>query len=795
MTDPKLTLQSLESTRSTPEPDLSSRIAIWGLPAVMLIIGVFAIGFVWIRGDSVGLPSGEPRMWAVITVLVSIVLLVVLHLFLLAAGTYAFAYRLFHKETGDKTKSSKPLKRDARLQRMFEELRVARGWSWRRRLRWLLLHGTDEYIEQVAPGLKQLGVVHVGESILVHASPDSIEATRWLNEIRRLRRHRPVDGIVHVARADANDSELPRTLSGITTALGWAAPVTFLHPVEARGGKPERFDAVGAFMPDASRGAASFAVATLPDMLHELEQRTADIGVRIISEKGWITCLISEYIGKHAERMVENLRGLTASNWLRAPLAGVMFAPVFPKAAVVPVPEVSEEQTQGEPAQTEQVDTIPITREQPPALLPVWQQIGASTSRYRGRRTRLYWPNLLAACVLITALLWSVLLVVSGIGNHVLVQDAQATVAAAQAATPGTPQALRAQLALQKQIETLEFRQQHGAPWYLRAGLSHNDELLDALWQPYQTVAAQNLRQPVVQALESQLTTLSQTRSDEQQSHDVQQRAYNRLKAYLMLANPTRADASFLKTQLMDLWPAPSDMRAGEWLDTSQQLMAFWTDHLKAHLAWRITASMPLVTQMRSMLVNQIGLAGSDDVLYERVLGSARGKYADVSLATLLAGADAHGLFTTTQTVPGIFTRAAWDGVIEKSIDDAAKQQHLEGDWVLTDDRPAGQPSVVAGAAGAVDAARTALDKKRDIDDLRKRLRTRYFTDYVSAWASMLNSLRWTQPTSFSGVIDQLTRMTDAQTSALIAIMKSVKYQGEAGREAHREPRRPFCWS
>lgn len=309
--------------------------------------------------------------------------------------------------------------------------------------------------------------------------------------------------------------------------------------------------------------------------------------------------------------------------------------------------------------------------------------------------------------------------------------------------------------------------------------VSSNDELLDALWQPYQVAAVRNLRQPAAQALETELTTLSQSRADEQQSHDAQQHAYNRLRAYLMLATPTRADASFLKTQLQDLWPAPSDMRAGEWLDTSQQLMTFWTGHLKAHPSWRITASMPLVTQMRSTLVNQIGLAGSDDVLYERVLDSARGKYADVSLATLLAGADAHGLFSTTQTVPGIFTRAAWDGVIEKSIDDAAKQQHVEGDWVLTDDRPAVQTSVVAGT---VDAARTALDKKRDIDDLRKRLRTRYFTDYASAWASMLNSLRWTQPTSFSGVIDQLTRMTDAPTSPLIAIMKSVKYQGEAGR-------------
>ncbi|WP_322063430.1 ImcF-related family protein, partial [Paraburkholderia sp. J63] len=260
---------------------------------------------------------------------------------------------------------------------------------------------------------------------------------------------------------------------------------------------------------------------------------------------------------------------------------------------------------------------------------------------------------------------------------------------------------------------------------------------------------------PALAALEAQLGQLSQVRADEQQSHDAQQLAYNRLKAYLMLVAPARTDAPFLKSQLLAVWPAPAGMRPGEWLDTSQRLAGFWVSHLKAHPDWRISASMPLVTQMRSTLVNQIGLSASDDVLYQRVLDEARGRYADISLATLLAGTDAHGLFTTTQTVPGIFTRAAWEGVIGKAIDDAAKDQHVEGDWVLSGDQPAAQvsASVVEGAVGA---ARTALDAKRDADALRERLRTRYFTDYTAAWATMLNSFRLIRATSFSGVIDQL---------------------------------------
>jgi type VI secretion system protein ImpL len=780
MTDPKLNLQTLDLAPVT-ESAPSGRLALWGPLVAALIAATVAASLVWFWGDLFDLAPGEARMRVVIAILIALIVVVVIHLPLFFIGAYAIAGWLFRWETGDQTRARKLLKRDARLQRMFEELRVAHGWFWRRRLRWLLVNGTDERVDEVAPGLKQAAIMSLGETVLVHAAPDGIETAKWLGQVRQLHRRCPVDGVVHVARADDPDPELPRKLSAIATALGWAAPVVFLHPVKTKGSQPERFEAMGAFMPDGSRRRMQAAVATLPERLTELEQNTADAGVRLCGAPHWMTWLmeISKYVGDHAEQMTGSLLTLSTSNWLRAPLAGVMFAPVFPGASVVPVPVAGAEEAQGQATPAAPVNVV--TREQPSALLPVWQKIAASTPHYHGRRTGLYWPNVLAVCALVGAITWTAMLVISGLGNRTLVHDAQTAAGAALVATPGTPQALRAQLALQKQIDRLEYRQQHGVPWYLRAGLSRNDELLALLWQPYQTVAARNLRQPVVRALEDQLAQLSQVRADEQQSHDAQQQTYNRLKAYLMLAIPARADALFLKAQLLDVWPAPAGMRAGEWLDTSQQLAGFWADHLNAHPGWRISASMPLVTQMRSTLVNQIGLAGSDDVLYERVLDAARGKYADMSLATLLAGADAHGLFTTAQTVPGIFTRAAWEGVIEKAIDDAAKLRHVEGDWVLTGEQPVAHVSATT-VEGAIGAARTALDAKHDADDLRQRLRERYFTGYTAAWAAMLNSFQWLPAPRFSGVIDQLTRLTDAQTSPLLAVMKSVQYQGEAGR-------------
>lgn len=784
-TDPVVTPESV-----VPPSPAARSLLTWGIPAFAILIAAVVLVVVWVFGELVDVTTLDAKKTLSLWVLGILLGVVLIHIFATRVGAHYVAGVVFRqgngKDASAPTDAAAGLKRDARLQRLYEELRVSHGWLWRRRPRWLLVHGKDDHVDQVAPGLKQSAVMYVGEIVLIHASPDKITAEKWLNQIRQLRRRRPVDGIVHITTARTPDAELPRTLSGISTKLGWSAPVTFLHPVEAKGRKPERFEPVGVFMPDAFRGETQAAGVKLPDLLYKLEQAIADAGMHACNRQFGVTWLleISKYVGEHRERLVEGVRALASSNWLRAPLAGVMFAPIFPGAPVVSVPVPDGDEAQAASAPPSPTEAVAVTCERPPALLPVWRKIAASTPNYRGRRTRLYWPDVLAACAMFGAMAWTVALLVSGIGNQALVHSAQASASAAVAYKPGTPQALRAQLALQKQIDTLEYRQQHGAPWYLRAGLSRNDELLDALWQPYQTVAAHNLQQPIAQALEGQLAELSQIRADEQQSHDAQQRAYNRLKAYLMVSTPARADASFLKTQLLDVWRAPADMRAGEWLDTSQQLVGFWTDHLKRHPAWRIDASMPLVAQMRSTLVNQIGLAGSDDVLYERVLEAARGKYADVSLATMLAGADARGLFTTTQTVPGIFTRAAWEGVIERAIDDAAKEQHVEGDWVLTDPAAKGSnASAVEGETNATtNAARSAVETKRETDELKRRLRARYFTEYASAWASMLNSFRWVPATSFSAVIDQLTRLTDAQTSPLIAIMKSVQYQGEAGR-------------
>lgn len=787
MTHPTNNTQVLRS--ESPPASRSRYFAIWGFPLTALGLSLLAAALVWSKGENFGLPSKDARISALLWIGGVMVAVILAHSLAFVLGAYQVAARLFHRETGDKPQAVASLKRDSRLQYLYEELRTSHGWRWRSRMPWLMVAGSDERVNEVAPGLKQAGVMHVADTILVHAAPGGIDAALWRNQIRQLRPRRAVDSLVQVVRMGDGiraDNDLPRMLAAIATDLGWAAPITFLHTVSASGLQPERFEAVGAFVAH-TRQTMQSAAGALGDDLIQLEQCTAYAGVRLCSEPPWIRYLaeVSAYIGGQRDRIVESWRSLIASAWLRAPLAGVMFAPVFDSTGMIPVPVATDgaaaaRQTTVAGRTAEAAPAAVALRAQPVSLAPAWEAIGRHARRHHGKRVGFYWPNALAALVTVAAIGWCLAMIVSLIGNRHLIQSARASVDAALSAAPGTPAALRAQLALQQQIGMLEYRQQHSAPWYLHAGLNRNDDILAALWQPYQTVASRNLQRPVAQAFQAQLVQLSQVRADALQDHDTQQRGYNALKAYLMLAEPRRADPAFLINQIVAAWPASARMPTGEWLDTSQRLAGFYADHLKAHPEWRINASVPLVTTARNTLVNQIGLANADDTVYQIILNEAKGQYADASLTALLAGADAHGLFITTQTVPGIYTRAAWDGMIAEAIDKAASERRVSGDWVLT----GAQPTRTVSDTLVQEVVRTqaSVDKKRTAEDLKQRLTARYFAEYTAAWQGMLNSIQWQPASNLNGAIDQLTRLTDAQTSPLIALMKSVQYQAQAGR-------------
>ena len=99
-------------------------------------------------------------------------------------------------------------------------------------------------------------------------------------------------------------------------------------------------------------------------------------------------------------------------------------------------------------------------------------------------------------------LFWAATLLVSFIANRELVTTAQQQVQQASAGKQPLAVRLHALSALQKTLSQLEYRSQHGAPWYLRAGLSQNDDLLAALFPRYGERAQPLLRDAAAHHLE-----------------------------------------------------------------------------------------------------------------------------------------------------------------------------------------------------------------------------------------------------------------------------------------------------
>ncbi|WP_460941149.1 ImcF-related family protein, partial [Pandoraea terrae] len=599
-----------------PPPD-GKPIAVWGLALLAMIVAAFALAVVWIKGDVVNAPNVEAQKTASLWILSGVIGLLFLHAAASRAGAYramGSVFRLQDRSRSAGANTAKVPKHDMRLTVLRDELRLQHGYCWRYRLPWLLVTGDDALTEAVAPGLRQTGFALTEHAVLLHAAPQDIDAGTWRSQIRRLRRRRPVDTVIQVMRADRpspTDGELPRTLAAIATDLGWAAPVTLLHPVPTTGRQPEAFQAIGAFISGSGRRPAQDCADALARQLTTLELHAGTRGVWLCGETNRMPYLaqVSAYIGEQRERIVKGWEALTASKWLRAPLEGVMFAPVFAgPAALGGVAELEPN--------ADSYEGLPLR--QPPSMQPTWQHIGGIAHRLRGKRIGFHWPNALATLITVAAIAWCVALIVSFAGNRQLVSHARTIAGVALKAAPGSANALRAQLALQQTIVMLQYRQAHGAPWHLRAGLSRLDDVLAALWQPYRIVSERNLQRPAARMLGLVLTDLGELPDDSVHDGDTLQRGYDALKAYLMLAEPARTEPAFLAQQLLAAWSAPAGMPPGEWADTASRLTAFYAQQLEAHPEWRIDAEAPAAQGMlagaRATLVNQIGLSNRDDM-------------------------------------------------------------------------------------------------------------------------------------------------------------------------------------
>lgn len=721
------------------------------LAAFCVIVLLFGL-LIWVIGETGGFTSPREQVlaWRMLIAFAVVGLLVI---FWTAATRMKDARRLMEQWQEEHPASpvrstAKQVRGESFIGGLRRELRSTHGLRWRYRRPWIFLTGDDAVIGRLIPQLNESGWHITDDAVLLssRSGADGRPDETWLRQIYRLRRSRPMDAVVLAVDGTADLAVQRRgtdtrgmNLARIAELLRWSAPV---YVLDVAGTGSVRSGGVPVTGCEFARPVDAQAIETA---LLTLRDRLADQGVwqLVRDSQDSQAAELSARLDNRAAPLAQWIASLSA--WQRRPLpiAGAFFTH-WPATG----------------------GTQPAANGAHSAHPPLWAYLAAATTRTSGRRTWTHPATVISTIALAFIALWTAGMLISGTNNAHEVMLTNESLQALNRAGD-TPGRLRALLGLQQRIALHEARVREHTPLFTRFGLNHDRALLNALWTPYARATKPLLVAPVQQDIEGQLVDLGQmsTAQIDTQSSQMAQDGQQALKTYLMMAEPRRADPAFMTPQLGHHWNLDTSLRPGEKLDLSAQLMGFWAQHLAAHPDWRIQPREDLVGNARQTLLAIIGVENSEDTIYRGILDTVGHKYPDQTLASLTAGTDTRGLFSTSATVPGVFTRQAWEGSIEAAIDEAAKHNGVEGNWVL-------------GNAGGSQAGAAMTPEA-----LRASLRAHYFSDYVEHWQNFMNGIRCEAVRTLPAAVGQLKLIADARQSPLVALMKSLAWQGGAGAQ------------
>lgn len=632
-------------------------------------------------------------------------------------------------------------------------LRIRYRFFWRNKVRLLLVTGDETAINQLVPNLQASRWLEGNRTVLIYGGSlaADIDAEKYAS-LRKLRRGRPLDGIVRVIgegqnlTPQASDSDL-RCLEKISELLRYCAPVYIWQlcdsawPQDGRKTQPVGVTLPLRAMPEDVTGQLNKLLPQLREqgLSQVADNRDYDFMLRLaqLLEQGG------------SEGWKARLAPWLYSAQQRVPLRGLMFS----LASALPADGQSVE------------SAISSVHKQAMTLPASWQGVSDDCTRVCGRRVGMAWEQTLAWVMIAAVGIWGAGTLLSFALNYSQISS----VANKAHDLVEHPSVSDYQLTVLHELRNdagrLQNHIQNGTPWYQRFGLDHNQQLLSAMLPWYGVASNRLIRDPANTALTQKLNALANSAPNSDLRAQLAKPGYDQLKAWLMMSRPDKVDGAFYAQTLKTVQPTRMGISTGLWQSLSPDLWAFYISELPKQPQWKITPDSQLVSQSRQVLLQQIGRRNAESTLYENMLKSVRRNFADVSLEDMTSGTDARRLFTTDEVVPGMFTRQAWQGGIQQAIEKAANSRRDEIDWVLSD-------------------SHKAVSADLSPEALKARLTQRYFTDFAGSWLSFLNSLHWNPANNIADVTDQLTLMSDVRQSPLIALMNTLAWQGQTGQQS-----------
>lgn len=729
--------------------------------AILLGCAVMCL-LVWQYPVQVGLQPDSPerKTWFISLCVGTGVLTVCLLLMFFSArasGTKSFDREIRQTPGDDAPTPAKEIKTESASQTELSvikaHLRRRYNFFWHHKVRLLLVTGEEAAMTRLLPELKASQWLEGNRTVLIYGGSltEDIDKEKY-TALRRLRRGRPLDGIVrvldttHNLTPQASDNDL-RGLEQIGEVLRYQPPVWLWQLCDSAWSQDGRTEqAVGASIP--LRADPEEVAQQLEQLLPELTEQ----GMSQVAENtrhDFLLRLSQKLKEGGIARWTQQLTPWLFSNQQRVPLRGLVFS----------LPQTVESTI------ADDATSLPLSRQHALSLHATWQGIVDDCTRVRGRRVGRAWEQTVAWTLMAIIGIWGAGTLLSFVMNRQQIVSVAQQAHALVEQTSVSDTQLTALHTLRNGAGRLQHRIQDGAPWYQRFGLDHNQQLLDAMLPWYGVANNRLIRDPASAALTQALSALTHSAPGSPQRARLAKPGYDQLKAWLMMSRPDKADGVFYAETMKSVQPTRAGISSGLWQSLSPDLWAFYLAELPEQPAWKITPDVQLVSQSRQVLLQQIGRRHAESTLYENMLKSVRRNFADVSLEDMTNGTDARRLFSTDDIVPGMFTRQAWEGGIQQAIEKAADSRRDEIDWVLSD-------------------SHRAVPADLSPEVLRARLTQRYFTDFAGSWLSFLNSLRLNPADNIADVTDQLTLMSDVRQSPLIALMNTLAWQGQTGQKS-----------
>lgn len=238
---------------------------------------------------------------------------------------------------------------------------------------------------------------------------------------------------------------------------------------------------------------------------------------------------------------------------------------------------------------------------------------------------------------------------------------------------------------------------------------------------------------------------------------------YNALKTYLMLNDQARMEHAHLSDQIPKYWRpwlSANRGKAGqeEVNRLAERVVAFYVSQIAEPDLPLIDNRKDLVALSRETLRGAFRRLSAAERVYNELKARANTQFAPMTVGRMLNNRDLDVL-AGSSTLPGVYTREAWEKYLRNAFNEASKGEVKGDDWVL--------------ASSSLDN----LGKDGNVERNRQELESLYRAEYIREWKKFMQGIAVQDFGSLENAVQALGKLSDPQNSALKQIFARAAYE------------------